>query len=374
MPRCSSYTAHHHQCINQATIGLDGVPDHTPLCRIHARSYRLTVRRFEGIHVLAHSCLHAHGRGWCNQDRVEGSAYCQGHLNYHAQRATLREQNEARRAERRLHRNGILEELLARNPQPTWQMAMLEVFNRHDLPEMTRYQIAFSFFIRVEDEMNIPVFRIAWEALLDAHAPPPPPPPPARTTLAALAADTQNVHTRAVVTQTQELETLLLAVPVPESQQTESGLVQAWLALPANRFSSWGRILKTMNDIHLWFGTPNCRRENDNLYRRLLRGVVAKINRTDTELRPELYQRLWEECYEAVGMCCEGHISRLCNVFVGFDDAFRPPVSLGELLQSKMSVIAGLDIPDEDKRRQATAFFDEHGIPAEERTAWLEAF
>lgn len=371
MPRCSSYTTHHRQCINNATVGLDGVPDHTPLCRIHARSHRQTVQRFGGLNILAHGCLFAHGRGWCNQDRVEGSAYCQGHINYHTQRATLREQNEARRVEQRLHRNGILEELLARNPQPAWQMAMLEVFNRQDLPETTRYQIAFSFFIRVEDEMNIPVFRIAWGALTEAHAAAAPP-PPARNTLAALAADTQNVHTRAVTTQTQELETLLLAVPIPESQQTETAMAQAWLGF--NRPVAWRHILKTLNDVHRWFGTPTCRRENDNLYRRILRGVVAKIDRTDSELRPELYRRLWEECYESVGMCCEGHISRLCNVFVGFDEAFRPPVSLGELLQSKMSAIAGLDVSEEEKRRQATEFFNEHGVPAEERTAWLEAF
>ena len=94
----------------------------------------------------------------------------------------------------------------------------------------------------------------------------------------------------------------------------------------------------------------------------------------DDERKTEMYKRAWEECYEAVGMCCEGHISRLCNVLVGFDEAFQPPVSFGELLQSKMSVIAGLDVSDEEKRRQATAFFDEYGTPAEERVAWLDAF
>ena len=94
----------------------------------------------------------------------------------------------------------------------------------------------------------------------------------------------------------------------------------------------------------------------------------------DDERKTEMFRRAWEECVEATGMCCEGHISRLCNVLVGFDEAFQPPVSFGELLQSKMSAIAGLDVPDEEKRRQATAFFDEHGTPAEERVAWLEAF
>ena len=87
-----------------------------------------------------------------------------------------------------------------------------------------------------------------------------------------------------------------------------------------------------------------------------------------------MYRRCWEECNEAVGMCCEGHISRLCNVLVGFDEAFQPPVPFGEILQSKMAAIAGMDVSEEEKRKLANAFFDEHKTPAEERTAWLDAF
>jgi hypothetical protein len=94
----------------------------------------------------------------------------------------------------------------------------------------------------------------------------------------------------------------------------------------------------------------------------------------DAERRSELYRRAWEECHESVGMCCEGHISRLCNVLVGFDEDFQPPVPFGEILQSKMAVIAGMDVSDEEKRKLANAFFDEHKTPQEERTAWLEAF
>ena len=75
-----------------------------------------------------------------------------------------------------------------------------------------------------------------------------------------------------------------------------------------------------------------------------------------------------------MGMCCEGHISRLCNVLVGFDDAFQPPVALGELMQQKMAAIAGLDVSEEEKRRQATQWFTEHGVPEAERVAWLDAF
>jgi hypothetical protein len=33
-----------------------------------------------------------------------------------------------------------------------------------------------------------------------------------------------------------------------------------------------------------------------------------------------------------------------------------------------------MDIPDDEKRRQATAFFDEHKTPVADRVAWLDAF
>ena len=203
---------------------------------------------------------------------------------------------------------------------------------------------------------------------------PVPPTPPRiirQPTLQDLSRDGQNVHTRYVTDQTRDLEEKLLSVPIPETQATETTLAQEWLRILA-RTTPWTRVLRTLNDVHKWFSQPDCRAVGDNLYRRMLRGVVAKINRTDT--RDELYKRLWEECVEATGMCCEGHISRLCNVFVGFDDAFRPPVSLGELLQNKMSVIALSDLTDEEKRVQATAFFNEIGLPNGDRIAWIEAF
>lgn len=148
--------------------------------------------------------------------------------------------------------------------------------------------------------------------------------------------------------------------------------MKEWLADEKAR--GWSDTLRVANDVNKWFNTKTCRAENDNLYRHLLRGLVAMINRTDSETRPELYKRLWEECREATGMCCEGHITRLCNVMVGFDEAFQPPVALGDLMQNKMSAIAGMDIPEEEKRRQANAWFVEHAVPEEERTAWLEAF
>jgi hypothetical protein len=197
-------------------------------------------------------------------------------------------------------------------------------------------------------------------------------PPPAPRDLARLAGDSQNVHTRVVTDQTNTATEKLLAVAVPDTQQTEKTMTVFWLGILSVSYSSYIRVAV---DVNRWFNMKDCRAVGDNLYRRLLRGLVALINaEPDAERKSEMFRRLWEECAEATGMCCEGHISRLCNVLVGFDDAFRPPIPFGEILQSKMAAIAGLDVSEDEKRRQANAFFDEHSVPQEERAAWLEAF
>jgi hypothetical protein len=92
------------------------------------------------------------------------------------------------------------------------------------------------------------------------------------------------------------------------------------------------------------------------------------------ETRQELVKRAFEECSESVSMCCEGHLSRLCNVMVGFDDAFMPPVSTAEILQNKMGAISLLDISTEEKIEQAKKVLEELGVPSIEHEVWLEAF
>lgn len=124
-----------------------------------------------------------------------------------------------------------------------------------------------------------------------------------------------------------------------------------------------------------WYNQSSCRMPNDYLYRNTLDGLylaIRNVQSDDTKI--ELFKRTFEECVESVGMCCDGHITRLCNVMVGFDDAFRPPVPIGDLIQSKMSAIAATDVPTEEKVRQATAFFNELNVPEADRTAWLDAF
>jgi hypothetical protein len=203
---------------------------------------------------------------------------------------------------------------------------------------------------------------------------PAPPPAPVQD-LARLARDSQNVHTRVVSEQTNKASLKLLTVTVPKTQSTETVLALVWLPWLYTTGVVYSSYLRVANDMHTWFNTKTCRTESDYLYRQLLRGLVAFINAEKDEGRKlEMFKRLWEESEEAVGMCCEGHITRLCNVLVGFDDDFEASVSLGELIQQKMAAIAGLDVSEEEKRKQASVFFDEHKVPDTDRAVWLDAF
>jgi hypothetical protein len=56
---------------------------------------------------------------------------------------------------------------------------------------------------------------------------------------------------------------------------------------------------------------------------------------------------------------------------VGFDDAFKPPVSLGEVLQNKMAALAASGAAD--VVQQAKAYMDSVGLTAAEQAPWLEA-
>jgi hypothetical protein len=312
---------------------------------------------------------------WCPNAAEAGHHHC----GTHQQRIDARVAHAANPNNPRQMARALLTAFQEQVPAPTWRDVAQVMHMMADVPVEVRVHVARRYFDIAAGHRRWQ-FEVYWRWLDEGRvgiapnmdAPPPAPPPVEVRVLGALARDTQNVHTRPVTEQTNAATEKLSSFKVPPSQQTEKTMAAAWLVrldVPYNSF------LRVVSDVNRWFTTKDCRAPDDNLYRKLLRGLVAMISsEKDDEQKTEMYRRLWEECVEATGMCCEGHISRLCNVLVGFDDAFQPPVAFGELLQSKMAVIAGLDISEEEKRRQATAFFDEYGTPAEERVAWLEAF
>lgn len=177
-----------------------------------------------------------------------------------------------------------------------------------------------------------------------------------RTELERLAQDSQNVHTGPVNKQTRENEKILLATEVPSDPHT------------LEEISNKIKDVRILRDITKWYNVKSCRKPDDYLYRRLLDALWIWIRDN-----PELLKRFHEEATESLKMCCEGHISRLCNVMVGFDDAFKPPVSTGELLQQKISAIAGSELSIEYKVGEVWIVFEELGIPMEDRSAWIEA-
>ncbi len=192
----------------------------------------------------------------------------------------------------------------------------------------------------------------------------PAPKVPLKSDLHRLALDTQNVHTREVNHQTSDATKFLLETSVPEDQETVVELETVW-AERADR-------KKVLKDMWKWYGMETCVTQGDYLYQRMLDGLWARIKAHKE--RTELTQRLWEEAFESVGTCCQGHLSRLGNVLVGYTDKVKAEVPVGQLLQERMAAIAAKDIPVEQKVKEARAVCEELKVPEAERAAWLEAF
>jgi len=238
--------------------------------------------------------------------------------------------------------------------------------------------------------------RAALRAEMDAApriAPPPPnpragilfhaeigvaPPPPAAAPRAPaapmgaiqrLANDRQNVHTAPVVKQTNAGEEKLLSVRT-DGKPVGLRVLRSFVL----HGGSMQNFLRVANDVEHWYSATTCRTPGDRLYSRLLEGLWTLIEQQPEAQRGELKTRLWQEATESVGMCCEGHIARLVNVMSGFDEAFRPRVSVGEAIQSKMAEIAGKEhLSAGQKVAVARAFLTELALPPEEQVPWLEA-
>ena len=189
--------------------------------------------------------------------------------------------------------------------------------------------------------------------------------------LAGLAQDEQNVHTQAINNQTNDGLSVIRSIPVPQGQKTLDEIVNHWITtLPY----TIPQISVVYEDMKKWGSTNTVIRKNDWEYRTILRGIWAKIKSYEGEMFTELLKRLWEECYESVGMCAQGHLSRLANVMVGYDESIRPSVSNREEFQTQMAEIAKKEDILENKIKEATLLMDTINMPQDERESWLEAF
>ena len=191
---------------------------------------------------------------------------------------------------------------------------------------------------------------------------------------AQLAHDNQNVHTPEITKQMKDSLDILLAVEVPVTQvDTCREILASWTSQgrPADEIN------KVYADMVSWWNRTMVYKAGDKLYKKSLRGLWFTIKSYKGEVRAELEKRLWDECRDAAipyTVCTQGHMARLSNVMVGFDDAFVPPIPVGEILQQKMAAISAMDVEYERQIEMAEAVLAELKIPHEEHKNWLSAF
>ena len=191
---------------------------------------------------------------------------------------------------------------------------------------------------------------------------------------AQLAADTQNVHTREITQQMKDSINILLAVEIPTNITGSVKEMRAsWLEAGYSQYE----IDTVYRDVVFWWNKEMIYSAGDKLYQRMLRGLWWTIKQYKEDVRKELEKRLWEELRDGAipySVCTQGHVARLSNVMIGFDEAFVPPVPVGEVLQQKMAAIYGMDVDYEEQMRLATDVLVELKIPREQYAEWLSAF
>ena len=187
--------------------------------------------------------------------------------------------------------------------------------------------------------------------------------------LDSIASNEQSVHTTTVLKLTNDGIGILEGLVVASGQKTLDEIKAAWLVMYS--VDSVERVIADMKD---WGSRPTVMHKSKNTYRNVLRGLWSKIKGFEGDLYSEVLKRLWEECNEAVGMCADGHVGRLVNVLVGFDEQFKNNISPMEYFQNNIALIAANDSPLRFKIEHAIKLMDEVGLPEDQRASWLEAF
>lgn len=206
--------------------------------------------------------------------------------------------------------------------------------------------------------------------------------------LLTLASDKQNVHTGAINVKANEAMDSILKTVVPfgfSAFLLPEVLNLIWFRwnnteqiVSKPRFLDYEWPLRTdmkrhaMEIFYLRTGEEGDELVQELRYKRLLCCVVAKIEQSHSEMRNELYIRLWEECLDSLGMCFQGHMSRLCNVFSGFDPGLPLVASRGEQIQAAFQDLSTKNILFSQKKEEAFKIFEKFSIEDEEtRKGWL---
>jgi hypothetical protein len=401
MPQCQGFKTNGERCRRADDNLVDDRAPHLRFCGIHWGVYerRVAIRRqlttvvTEQHHRVGTCHKWVGNQRWCGRECQGDALLCDRHGAVVAAREAER-RAAAELARQRIQRNREVEQFYRNHvPAMTWRQVMDHMFVHRimDMGAGDIYEVCFRYFLHPiafePDFTHQWQFRRHWQWNINGRDGDPPnlrippavvpplqmPPPPPPDNLAMIARDRQNVHTAVVSQQTNKgLEKLLEEAKHAATLRAPEWFAARWLL---KSYGHWDNVVRTVNDMIRWYDTRTCRTHNDWLYKKTLDGLYITIRKLESsDTKQELFQRVYEECYESIGMCCDGHISRLCNVLVGFDDAFAPPVPFGEILQNKMAAIYALDVETSEKIKQATEFFNEFAVPEADRAAWLEAF
>jgi hypothetical protein len=366
------------RCISLKSDGVRCTRNHVDghRCRQHAGIFQDNIDRYGplregGCHIIQDN------RRWCPHNALPNDIVCDHHRRVFDRR---RQRQEQIRAHEQNVRDNV-QQLMAQNPMPTWRQVVDAFMDDTAVGQRLAWDIGLRFFHRTQPggaTVNF-VQYISW--IRRGRVGPPPVDiqiqqlaAAAANPLARLAGDPQNVHTAPVSQQTNmAMEKLLeTASKITRRYRAPDWLAAKWLVMS---YGQWSTVRRVVDDMYVWYTRDSCRSQGDWLYRKALDGLYELIRTIpNEETRQELVKRAFEECSESVSMCCEGHLSRLCNVMVGFDDAFMPPVSTAEILQNKMGAISLMDISTEEKIEQAKKVLEELGVPSIEHEVWLEAF
>jgi len=357
MPTCSHFITKENRCTLEATDG--------DLCRKHHVKRQAIEAKAGPIKEGGCSAILTCGKR-CQTFAIDNGTLCKAHHRL--------QENKKHRAEREIQERAAENETIERktkmyvDTEVPWRLC-LQLMLEEWRERIVNVRVFWQVVTRVTkeqggslDEMDQFYEEIRFLEVLPYQAP-----EKAVNQLQRLANDTQNVHTTEVSKLTETLSKLLLEQNVPENQRT----LKVLMLRIGNfcRIAKMSDLLCVLSDVNLWYEKTSCIKPDDRLYKKLLDAAVCKIE--GSEHKVALYKRAYEEMTESVGLCCQGHISRLINIFCGFDSEFTSPVSTNELLQEKFSKIAQGD--SEDKLREAREVLEELNVPQDQWAPWIDA-
>ncbi len=156
--------------------------------------------------------------------------------------------------------------------------------------------------------------------------------------------DKQNVHSSAIQASIkQSIYNLLNDTSLQEFSNDQ--LRELIIGLPSDLLSD-----KTKSALFEYMASTEEHSTLHITFIDLLKKVIGRVEKSEGEIRKDLYQRFNEEMADAECKCFTGRLSRLVNVLVGFFDDIRIEISGAEQISVVIALVkARHQIGDEDE-------------------------